>query len=247
MDDIDQAIDLAVEILKTARNIAAFTGAGISAESGLSTFRGSGGLWEGYHVEEVASPEGFARNPELVWRFYSERRRLASEAKPNAAHLVLADWEDRFNAVSVITQNVDGLHIEAGSRIVYELHGTLWKSHCSQCRASRVDRSFDYDKSLPRCTKCGGLERPSVVWFGEGLQQTTFLSATQALMNIDVLLVIGTSAQVFPAAGLVQVAARSRVQIIEVNPEPTLERLAAVCLPTTAVDALTKIDDKLKS
>ena len=144
------------------------TGAGISAESGLATFRGAGGLWEGSRVEDVATPEAFEADPERVWRFYAERRAGAAAARPNAAHLALADAEARMgDRFLLATQNVDGLHPLAGSRHVVELHGSLWRSRCSACDAPPVDdRATEVEPPLPACGACGGLMRPDIVWFG---------------------------------------------------------------------------------
>ncbi len=147
------------------------TGAGVSAESGLATFRGAGGLWEGSRIEDVATPEAFAADPERVWRFYAERRAGASAARPNAAHLALADAETRMGERFLLaTQNVDGLHPRAGNRRVVELHGSLWRSRCSACDAPPVeDHSTDIAPPLPACAVCGALMRPDIVWFGEML------------------------------------------------------------------------------
>ncbi len=197
------------------------TGAGISAESGLATFRGSEGLWEDEPVDEVATPGGFARDPERVWRFYSERRAAAAAAAPNAAHLALAEIERRLgDRFLLATQNVDGLHREAGSRRVLELHGSLWQTRCSRCaRAPFEDRRHPVQPPIPVCDACanGGpspaLLRPAIVWFGEMLDPShelevrRFLRAADAARVPIVFLAVGTSGTVYPAAGYVRYAA----------------------------------------
>ncbi len=189
------------------------TGAGISAESGLATFRGAGGLWDGHPVEQVASPGGFAADPELVWRFYSMRRRDAAAAEPNAAHRALAAVERRLgDRFLLATQNVDGLHRRAGSERLVEVHGTLWRTRCSACmRPAFADATFPVEPPLPRCA-CGALLRPDIVWFGELLDAADtgridrFLRAASQARDPLVFLAIGTSGNVYPAAGYVHAA-----------------------------------------
>jgi NAD-dependent protein deacetylase/lipoamidase len=190
------------------------TGAGISAESGLATFRGADGLWEGYPVEQVASPEGFAADPELVWRFYSMRRQAAVAARPNAAHRALVALEERLrDRFLLATQNVDGLHARAGSRRLAEVHGTLWRTKCSSClRPPFDDASHPVEPPLPRCP-CGALLRPDIVWFGELLDPAVvgridaFMRDAARSGDPFVFLAVGTSGNVYPAAGYVSVAA----------------------------------------
>ena len=187
------------------------TGAGISAESGLATFRGAGGLWDGHPVEQVASPEGFAADPELVWRFYSMRRRDAAAAEPNPAHRVLAALEAHIGErLLVATQNVDGLHGRAGSRRVVEVHGSLWRTRCSRCmRPPFADDAFPVEPPLPRCA-CGALLRPDIVWFGEMLDPAVTQRVDRFMRDAAggpfVFLAVGTSGTVYPAAAYVQVA-----------------------------------------
>jgi len=201
------------------------TGAGISAESGLATFRGAGGLWDGHPVEQVASPEGFAADPELVWRFYSMRRREAAAAAPNDAHRALAALEDRLgDRFLLATQNVDGLHARAGSRRVVELHGTLWRSRCSRClRPPIPDAAFPVEPPLPRCA-CGALLRPDIVWFGEMLDAATTQRVDRFMRGAAgapfVFLAVGTSGHVYPAAGYVQVARFHGAQTWLANLDP---------------------------
>ena len=189
------------------------TGAGISAESGLATFRGAGGLWDGHPVEQVASPEGFAADPVLVWRFYSLRRQHAAAAAPNAAHRALAALERRLgDRFLLATQNVDGLHLKAGSERVVEVHGSLWRTRCSRCmRPSFADASYPVEPPLPRCP-CGALLRPDIVWFGEMLHAADtervdrFMREAARSGERFVFLAVGTSGNVYPAAGYVDAA-----------------------------------------
>jgi NAD-dependent deacetylase len=198
------------------------TGAGISAESGLATFRGSGGLWNGHRVEEVATPEAWTANPELVWRFYSMRRRDAAAARPNAGHAALATLEqqmpDRFY---LCTQNVDDLHERAGSARIHHMHGTLFHSRCVRCNLPFEDRAL-YEKAadLPKCRKCGAAVRPHIVWFGEIPLEMEAIDAE--LDRATVLLVVGTSGSVYPAAGFVHIAQQRGIRTVYIGPEEPL-------------------------
>lgn len=195
------------------------TGAGISAESGLATFRGSGGLWSGYRVEEVATPEAWAADPELVWRFYSMRRRDARAAEPNAAHFALAAAERRMGErFYLCTQNVDDLHERAGSKRVHHMHGSLATSRCEVCARSFPDEQvYESAVELPRCERCGGVVRPDIVWFGEVPLELEAIYGQ--LERASHLLVVGTSGSVYPAAGFVHTAGRRGIQTIYVGPE----------------------------
>jgi NAD-dependent deacetylase len=203
------------------------TGAGISAESGLATFRGAGGLWDGHPVEQVASPEGFAADPGLVWRFYSVRRRDAAAAEPNAAHRALATLEARLrDRFLLATQNVDGLHARAGSERVVEIHGSLWRTRCSRCmRPPFADVAFPVEPPLPRCS-CGGLLRPDIVWFGEMLHAADtervdrFMRVAARSGGRFVFLAVGTSGNVYPAAGYVDTARRHGAETWLANLDP---------------------------
>lgn len=206
--------------LAQARRVAVLCGAGISAESGVPTFRGPGGLWENMRPEDLATPQAFARDPVLVWRWYQWRRQLISRCRPNPAHLALAELERRLADFTLITQNVDSLHTLAGSRAPLEIHGSLWRVRCLDCGEEREDRRLDLP-ALPRCQACGGLLRPGVVWFGENLDHGLLDRAWQAAEACQVMLVIGTSAVVQPAASLACAAQRSGAFVIEVNLEPT--------------------------
>jgi NAD-dependent deacetylase len=222
MDVIESdAIGRAVEALKGARAIVAITGAGISAESGVPTFRGSGGLWRTFRAEDLATPEAFARDPALVWEWYRWRRSRIAAARPNPGHLALARFEGRFPAFALLTQNVDGLHVEAGSRDIIELHGNIWRARCT----GEPWRVFDQRREMPgpdapRCP-CGALLRPDVVWFGEPLDPAAVDRAADAVRACDVLLVIGTSAVVYPVAALPSLARRGQAIVVEVNVDPT--------------------------
>jgi NAD-dependent deacetylase len=214
-------MDRARGLLSSATRVAALTGSGISAESGIPTFRGAGGLWRTFRPEELATPEAFARDPKLVWEWYDWRRGLVAAAQPNPAHLALARLEQRCEAFTLVTQNVDGLHAVAGSRNVIHLHGDLWTLRCVSCGAEREDRSVPLAELPPRCA-CGGLLRPGVVWFGETLPAGAMERASAAVRDAQALLLIGTSAAVWPAAGLGEVAIEAGVPVIEINPEPTV-------------------------
>jgi NAD-dependent deacetylase len=202
------------------------TGAGVSAESGLATFRGSGGLWNGYRVEEVATPEAWHANPELVWRFYSMRRRDALAAQPNAAHLALAEIERRLSdRFYLCTQNVDDLHERAGSRRVHHMHGTLFQSRCVDCNLPFQDTAFyDIAPNLPRCSKCSAPVRPHIVWFGE--MPLDMEGIYRELDRATVILVVGTSGSVYPAAGFAQIANQRGARTVYVGPEEPLNAKA---------------------
>jgi NAD-dependent deacetylase len=192
------------------------TGSGISAESGLPTFRGVGGLWRTHRVEELASPEGFTRDPRLVWTWYNERRAAHARAEPNAAHFAIAEIERRCERFSLATQNVDSLHLRAGSQNVLELHGNLREARCTGCDARRaLNDAFPLDEIDHAC---GGRFRPDIVWFGEALPSHVWHRAAQAAHEADVILVVGTSGIVYPAASLAIVPSAF---VIEVNPEET--------------------------
>ncbi len=206
--------------MKRAARIVVLTGAGVSAESGVPTFRGEDGLWKKFRPEELASFDAFISNPRLVWEWYSYRRRLISEVKPNPGHYALARMEDVVENFCLVTQNVDGLHRSAGSRRILELHGNIMRNRCMEC--GRKDESADLDVGdrLPRC-RCGGLMRPDVVWFGEMLPQEILNSAFREAEEAEVFLSIGTSAVVQPAASLPLVAKRNGAYVVEINMEST--------------------------
>jgi len=208
------------EKLRAGGPLVVLTGAGISAESGLATFRGPGGLWEGRDPAELATPEAFREDPLAVWRFYDWRRRQALAARPNPAHLALAAWQRSRPDFTLVTQNVDGLHERAGSPEVVRLHGSLWRLRCSLEGREQEDVREDLGPLPPRCA-CGGLLRPAVVWFGEPLPRAALDRAERACREAAVVLVVGTSSLVFPAAALPRVAVAAGAWVVEVNPEPT--------------------------
>ncbi len=220
MDPMPDPAPQARALLHAATHVAALTGAGISAESGIPTFRGATGLWRTYRAEDLATPEAFHRDPETVWQWYDWRRSLIAQAQPNPGHQALAQLERTHPNFTLITQNVDGLHDRAGSRRPLKLHGDIWTLRCTRCPRQRVDLSPHLPQLPPTC-ECGALERPGVVWFGEPLPLDTWNEAEQAAQSSDLFLVIGTSAQVYPAAGLVHIAKQSGAKIIEINPEAT--------------------------
>jgi len=216
--------------LRSGAPILALTGAGISAESGLATFRGPGGLWEGRDPLELATPEAFRADPLTSWRFYAWRREQAAAAEPNAAHRALAELARGRDGFTLVTQNVDGLHERAGSPDVIRLHGSLWRLRCVDDGREFDDRRLDLPLP-PRCP-CGGLLRPAVVWFGEPLPADALLRAHAAAERAAVALVVGTSSLVYPAAALPSIARNAGAFVVEINPEPALpahvvdERLA---------------------
>jgi NAD-dependent deacetylase len=208
------------EWLRDASSIAVLTGAGVSAESGVPTFRGGTlgdqGLWKQYRAEELATPGAFASDPKLVWEWYDWRRSLIAEAKPNPGHYALAAAEARAAKFTLITQNVDGLHELAGSRNVLRLHGSIWMLRCVECEREREDRRTPLPEIPPRC-ECGGMLRPGVVWFGEALPAKIWQEAEKAAREADLFLLIGTSAVVYPAAALAPIAKSSGARVVEIN------------------------------
>lgn len=206
--------------LKKAERVTVLTGAGISAESCVPTFRGEGGLWRNHDVMELATPYAFERDPELVWEFYNWRRDLISKLTFNPAHKALVDLEQIKPHFTLISQNVDGLHLLAGSKNLLEIHGNLWKVRCTRCNELTLDLSPDMGP-LPKCKSCGGLLRPHVVWFGESLDAELLNSAVDASKNCDVMLVIGTSSVVQPAASLAFQAKDGGAVVAEINLEKT--------------------------
>jgi len=215
--------------------IVVFTGAGVSADSGIPTFRGAGGLWRNFRSEDLATPEAFARDPALVWQWYEWRRGLVRNADPNAAHRAIASLE----RATVITQNVDALHARAGSRNIIELHGNLFRVRCTRERTTQ-DALDAFHELPPRCD-CGALLRPDVVWFGEMLPEGALETAAQAISSADLLLVIGTSGVVYPAAGLVSL---HRGLFIEINPQPS--NVCTYAIAATAAEATPKIVEALQ-
>lgn len=207
--------------IASARAITILTGAGISADSGVPTFRGAEGLWRNYRAEDLATPEAFARDPRLVWEWYNWRRELIATKQPNPAHRSLAELERRRpNTFWLITQNVDGLHRAAGSQRLSEIHGNIWKVRCTGCGLVSDNREVPLP-ILPTCSLCQALLRPHIVWFGESLWEEDLRRCDEALRSCDLLLVIGTSGVVYPAAGFAAVAKEGGALVIEINLEST--------------------------
>ncbi len=210
-----------IRVLRAARHIAVLTGAGVSAESGIPTFRDAQvGLWAKYRSEDLATPEAFERNPKLVWDWYVWRGEIVRNARPNPGHYALAEMQRRVPQFTLITQNVDGFHQLAGSTGVIELHGNLMRTKCSRENVV-IDQWAEMDETPPRCPRCGAYLRPDVVWFGETLPPTALEAAAQAANTCDVFFSIGTSGLVEPAASLARVALQRGAALVEVNPTIT--------------------------
>lgn len=246
---IDMSLDIPrelIEKLAAARRVAVLTGAGISAESGIPTFRDAlTGLWANYDPQELATPEGFARNPKLVWEWYAERRARIAGVAPNPGHVALAELERRYAQFTLVTQNIDSLHQRAGSREVVELHGNIARVKCSA--EETLVREFAENESPPRC-HCGAYLRPDVVWFGEMLPADALARAEEAAEHCEVFLSVGTSAQVYPAAELPLRALSAGATVVEINPERTaLTRHAHFALPGAAGVVLPLLLKKLPS
>ena len=226
-----------IERLATARRVAVLTGAGISAESGIPTFRDAlTGLWAQYDPQQLATPEGFSRDPKRVWEWYAERRRQIAGVQPNPGHRALAALAARFQSFALVTQNIDSLHQRAGSTDVIELHGNIARVRCS--REQIVVADFTEDESPPRCG-CGAWLRPDVVWFGETLPLDALAKAEAAAADCQVFLSVGTAAEVYPAAELPLAAKRAGATLVEINPQATaLTQLADFVLQERAGTAL---------
>ena len=248
---MSESINRARTLLSDAGAVVVLTGAGISAESGVPTFRGPAGLWKSFRPEDLATPEAFARDPRLVWEWYAWRRTLVAGCVPNAAHRAMAEWALRRDRVTIVTQNVDGLHAraahevaggrDAGAALPVEVHGSLLRDRCSGCDARTAPVAVDATSvaTLPRCTLCGSLLRPDVVWFGEMLDESVLAAADGAAATADVCLVVGTSALVHPAASLPLRTRAHGGMVIEVNPEETpLSRMAEVVIRGGAAEMI---------
>jgi NAD-dependent deacetylase len=231
------AFDGAKDRIKACRKMVFFTGAGISQESGLATFRGRDGYWKKYDPMKMATPEAFFENPKLVWEWYYERRRKVLEARPNAGHLAIAGIQN-YKEVQVVTQNVDDLHHVAGSRNIIELHGNIFKVKCTVCSYHvRMDDRFP--PPPPSCKKCGHLLRPDVVWFGEPLPQASLEQAIKHSSDCDVMVIVGSSLQVAPANSLPTYAKENGAYLIEINVEPTaLTGMMDLSIRSTASESL---------
>ena len=228
---LDELIGRAADALRKARRVCVLTGAGVSAESGIPTFRDAlTGLWEKFNPEDLATPEAFERDPQFVWAWYEFRRELIRRAAPNPGHYALAELARLVPLLTLVTQNVDGLHQRAGSRGVLEYHGNILRDRCT-IEQVVADRSQDSQDGLPRCAACGGLLRPDVVWFGEAIPPGPMVAAAEAARDCDLFLSIGTSSLVYPAAGLVEAVLQAGATVIEINPGRTpLSQAADIAL-----------------
>jgi NAD-dependent deacetylase len=235
-------IDFVAGRLRAARRVTVLTGAGVSAPSGVPTFRGPAGLWRSFRPEDLATPEAFARDPRLVWEWYDWRRQLIASCEPNTAHEVIARWSRR-PGFTLVTQNVDGLHERAGTHGVITYHGSIWRLRCvDDCGTDWEDRTVPLPSLPPRCPSCGSLARPGVVWFGESIPAEAARAAQEAT-SCDVFLSIGTSSVVHPAAGLLYEARTHGAWTVEINPEPTASAgMVDVAIPMGAESALPLMD-----
>lgn len=211
------------DLFRTANNVLILTGAGVSAESGVPTFRGGGqsAVWKGMPFEVISSAQMLERDLPAVWEWFNYRRNLLAQLKPNAAHTAIANWQNRFSDLSLVTQNIDGLHQAAGSRDVIELHGNVWRARCFDCNARYNLSELNCVEAVPSCFDCGGNLRPDVVLFGEMLPPGAFERAADAAQRCELCLVVGTSAVVYPAASIPEIAKGNEAYLVEVNPERT--------------------------
>lgn len=240
------ALNDAAKLLGQARHVVVFTGAGISAESGVPTFRDAlTGLWSRFDAQSLATPQAFQEDPELVWGWYEWRRQLVQRVRPNHGHLAVARMGAHVPQLTVITQNVDDLHERAGSESPVHLHGSLFAPRCATCsRPAPLPEDAEQPDAgsrvpPPKCVHCAGLIRPGVVWFGEQLPESALEAAARAASTCDVLLTVGTSGLVYPAAEIPRLAARSGAAVIQVNPQPTpLDPIATVNLQGPAAEIL---------
>ena len=207
--------------LKKAAVVSALTGAGVSAESGVPTFRDPGGIWEKFRPEQLANFEAFMSDPDFVWSWYQHRREIMREVKPNPGHYAIVEFENMFNEFNLITQNIDNLHYRAGSKRVTELHGNIERNYCVNCRTFYNEIEVT-EKKVILCKKCGSIIRPDVVWFGEILPRKELIFAEECAKNSDVFFSIGTSAEVYPAAMLPMIAKQSGAYVVEINIRPTV-------------------------
>ena len=213
--------------LERTENVVVFTGAGISAESGVPTFRSDDGIWKKFKPEELANADAFIRNPELVWEWYKQRKIVMATVEPNAGHRALVEMEKRHEQFTVVTQNIDNLHRRAGSRRVHELHGNIERNYCIECRTPFTNEEVLSTAGAPKCGSCGGLVRPDVVWFGEMLPEDAWRKSLEATEEADIFFSIGTSAIVYPAASLLTVAKRAGAYLVEINVEQTEQSMIA--------------------
>ncbi len=235
-----------IEHVMNADSMGVLTGAGISAASGIPTFRGKDGLWKKYRPEELANYQAFQKDPRLVWEWYLWRRELIKNVKPNAAHYALVTLEKVVKNYSLITQNVDNLHTLAGNQKVIELHGNIMRNKCSGCSKPFLGR-INLETGLPKCEECNGLIRPDVVWFGEILPQNAIQKAYEIAMHSEIFMVIGTSGVVEPAASLPFIAANNKAYVVEINPEKTpLTDITDLYIGDPADKALQELERRIK-
>ncbi len=234
----------ATDLLQNAKHLIALTGAGISKESNVPTFRGKDGLWKQYNAMDLATPQAFHRNPQLVWEWYTWRQELIAKCEPNPAHLTLAKWEHNGLLKTLITQNVDGLHRRAGSTQILEVHGNLWTLKCTKC--TYQSRLSQPTQGIPLCPECQSNLRPDVVWFGESLPSSIMDQVFKELQTADIIVVVGTSALVQPAASFPLIVKQNGGQILEVNVETTpLTTSADIHLTGKAGEVLPQLDKLL--
>lgn len=258
--DLIIEVQRAAKLLSSKQRICILTGAGVSAESGIPTFRDKQtGLWAQYRAEDLATCAAFERDPQLVWSWYQWRRQLVSDKTPNPAHLALAQWQQQAESnnqqLTLITQNVDDLHEQAGSTVSH-LHGHLWCNRCSHCNAPYEDDSepsniahkkVSFADQLINCRHCDGYIRPDIVWFGESLPAEAWHTAESAAAHCEVFISIGTSSLVYPAAGLAQVAKQNRAKIIEINPNPTPNTLVDITLAANAGAVMPQLVEQISA
>lgn len=241
-DILDSLADIGIEKHSL---VVVLTGAGVSAESGIPTFRGSDGLWKRYRAEQLATPQAFERDPKLVWEWYDYRRQIISASKPNPAHFAIARLDDFFPNFELITQNVDGLHLDAGSRRVIELHGNIFRVRCLAEGKVFENREVPLKQIPPTCS-CGSILRPDVVWFGEAIPSHVLQKAFEASRDSFLMIVVGTSGVVQPAASMPLLAKQSGAYVIEINPDETpISPFADLCIRTSASQAMPRISDFL--
>ena len=246
-DSLEELVNKLIELIESSNYIIAFTGAGVSAESGVPTFRGKNGLWEKYDPTKLATPEAFMENPKRVWEWYKWRMEIIAKAKPNPAHIVLAKMEEKGIVKAIITQNVDGLHQRAGAKNVVELHGNIWRVKCvnKECNY-RTKLSKPPEQIPPKCPKCGNLLRPDVVWFGEPLPRRAWEHAVSEANQADLVIVVGTSGVVQPAAMIPLIVKHQGGRVVDVNIEETAYKdIADLFIKTRAGEAFKLLGRKL--
>ena len=242
----------AFQKLQGARSVAVITGAGISAESGIPTFRGADGLWDEFNIEDLATPEAFQRNPKLVWEWYTWRRQEYGDAKPNPAHYTIAEMEKYYQEFLLITQNVDTLHSKAGSTKLIEIHGNIYKARCTACYTIFDTTHSTLPETLVLCPECGALARPHIVWFGEQYDMTLIRQADEFLSTTEVVIVVGTSGVVSTPVYFALQAIQSGAYAIDINPEVSevsgyvhchIQEKAGIALPTLWKAVIAKGED----